>query len=160
MRVCWLAIAFGFFMFSCNHKENKTIIPANMTDTIAVEKAKPENRLLNEQSGDTIHMIVPDDNGIYSAFGVIDSIQPRIYVKFANEDTGNLTAAITSVEGSGNIRFNQILFPDKTSDGPFGKQMVLQLKQTGEHTLIIGHSLMADNPYNGKFKIELQVAEE
>ena len=155
----WSAIVFGFFMFSCNHKENAAIIPANMSDTIAVHQDKIVDTLSNSQKNDTITMLVEDGNRIYSAYGTIDSLK-HVYVKFTNEDTGNLTAAITPIGGNGNIRFNQILFPDKTADGPFGKDMILELKQTGEHTLIIGHSLMADNPYSGKFKVELQVAEE
>lgn len=155
----WTAIIFGFFIFSCNHKENTTIIPANMSDTIAVKKDRVEDTISNSQKNDTITMLVEDGNGIYRGLGTIDSLG-HVYIKFTNKEIGNLTATITPVDGSGNIRFNQILFPDKTADGPFGKEMVLELKQTGEHTLIIGHSLMADNPYNGKFKVELQVAEE
>lgn len=149
-----------FFLFSCNRKENSDIIPANSSDTIATEKDRVENRDLNTQVNDTIQMLTADKQGMYSAFGIIDSVSSGVYVKFTNDDTGILTAAITPVNGNGNIRFNQILFPDKTSDGPFGKDLEMELSQTGEHTLIIGHSLMADNPYSGKFKVELQVAAE
>jgi hypothetical protein len=157
MRLCWSILS--ILMFSCNHKQNSPIIPANMTDTIAVEQDKAEDSVYNSQKNDTISMLIEDENGKFTAFGTIDSVS-HVYIKFTNEDTGNLTAAITPIEGTGNIRFNQILFPDKTADGPFGKEMVLELKQTGEHTLIIGHSLMADHPYSGKFKVELQVVEE
>ena len=159
MRIFWAVIIFGFFIFSCKHKENTTIIPANMSDTIVAEKDKVEDSISNIQKNDTIAMLVENENGIYSGFGNIDSVG-HVYVKFTNEDAGNLTASITPVDGNGNIRFNQILFPDKTADGPFGKEMVLELKQSGEHILIIGHSLMADNPYKGKFKVELKVADE
>lgn len=159
MRLGLTTILYASIMFSCHHKENTTIIPANMSDTIAVKRDRVEDTLLNAQKNDTITMLVEDENGIYSAFGTIDSAN-HVYVKFTNEDTGNLKAIITPVDGSGNIRFNQILFPDRTADGPFGKDLVLELKQTGEHILIIGHSLMADHPYKGKFKVELQVVEE
>lgn len=159
MRLYWIAIVFGFFMFSCNHKENKAVMPANMSDTIAVEKDKMEDTISNSQQNDTISMVVEDEDGIYRGSGTIDS-SGHVYVKFTNEDTGKLKASITPMKNDGNIRFNQILFPDGTADGPFGMEMLLGLKQTGEHTLIIGHSLMAENPYNGKFKVELQVVEE
>lgn len=159
MRIFWAFIIFSFFIFSCKHKEDTTIIPANMTDTIAAKSHKEDDTISNAQEKDTIKMLVKDEDGIYKGFGTIDS-RGHVYVKFTNDDTGKLTAAITPIGGRGNIRFNQILFPDKTADGPFGMEMNLELKQTGEHTLIIGHSLMADNPYEGKFKVELQVAEE
>ena len=160
MKNYWIAIVSLLLAFSCNQKENGKIIPANMTDTIATEKDKANDTVLNAQQDDTIQMLVPDEKGSYSAFGIIDSIRPRIYVTFTNKKTGNLNAAVTPINGEGNIRFNQILFPDKTADGPFGKDLELELKQTGKHTLIIGHSLMAENPYYGKFKVELQVVAE
>ena len=139
--------------FSCQQKENVKIIPANMSDTIVTEKEKPENK----QLGDTIRLAIKDDKGIFVADGEIDSIHSRIYVRFTNPGADSLKAAITPMDGDGNIRFNQIIFPDETADGPFGKEVKLELKQTGEHTLIIGHSQMADGQYQGKFKVQLQL---
>ena len=72
---------------------------------------------------------------------------------------GNLKANITTPTGGGNIRFSQIIFPDKTSDGPFGMDAEIKLTQKGEHVFVITHSQMADNPYRGKFKVELQIVE-
>lgn len=153
-----IAILSAFLLFSCSPKESINSRAGNSIDIIA--RAKPfEDKDDNEQVCDTITMAEQDANEIYSAVGVIDSLHPRIYVKFTNEDTGNLYAVITPLKGEGSIRFDQILFPDKTADGPFGKDIALMLRQTGEHTLIIGHSLMGENPYKGKFKVELQVAE-
>jgi len=67
-----------------------------------------------------------------------------------------LKAQILPAGGKGNIRFNQIIFPDKASDGPFGMDMKIDLKQKGNHVLVIGHSLMADEPYFGKFSVQLE----
>ncbi len=154
-----IAISVAFLAFSCSPRENGKTVPGNSIDIIARAKPIDEDKHINDQRLDTITMAMEDENGIYSALGIIDSLHPRIYVKFSNEDTGNLYAVITPLKGDGNIRFSQILFPDKTADGPFGKDVALVLRQTGQHTLIIGHSLMAENPYSGKFKIDLQVAE-
>lgn len=158
MKKYCIAIIAAFLVFSCNQKENVKIIPVNSTDTIVTEKDSAANKDLNTQQLDTISMLVPDAKGYYSAVGEIDSIHSRIYVKFTNEASGKLHAVITPIHGDGNIRFNQILYPDKTADGPFGKELELELKQTGEHTLIIGHSLMADGQYQGKFKVELKLS--
>jgi hypothetical protein len=141
------------FAFSCQQKGNVQIIPANMSDTIVTEKEKP----INKQLGDTINLVIKDEKGMFVADGKIDSIHPRIYARFTNTGAGNLKAVIIPMEADGNIRFNQIIFPDGTADGPFGKEVELKLKQTGEYTLIIGHSQMADGQYQGKFKIVLQV---
>jgi hypothetical protein len=36
----------------------------------------------------------------------------------------------------------------------------IPLKQKGDYILVIGHSLMADNPYWGKFKVQLDNKKE
>ncbi|WP_136152159.1 hypothetical protein [Flavobacterium sangjuense] len=102
-------------------------------------------------------MVVKDKKGSYTAIGTIDSIHPRIYIKFTNKTTGSLHAMVKPLPlgSEGNIRFNQILFPNKMADGPFGHDLFIKLKQTGEHTLIIGHSLMAENPHSGRFMVEV-----
>lgn len=147
----------SFTLVSCHQKkENNKPIPVNMTDTIISGK-EITNEPLNEQVGDTIQLLVQDDKGIYSAIGVRDSLHPRIYVKFNNKDISLLKATVKPLIGDGNLRINQIIFPDKTMDGPFGKELEQELKTSGEHLLVIGISQMADNPYIGKFKVEVQL---
>jgi|SRR6218665_134526 len=153
---CCIIIVLLSFFVSCKQKENTDIVPVNMSDTIVTEKDKNVNR----QVDDTIHLNFIDEKGLFTVEGSIDSIHPRIYVKFENDDLGKLKARIIPTVGKGNIRFNQIVFPDKTADGPFGMDLDLDLKQKGKHELIIGHSLMADHPYQGKFKVELQIVTE
>jgi hypothetical protein len=64
-----------------------------------------------------------NEKGFFIAEGFLDSIHSRVYVKFKNEDLGEFKAKIVPTTGKGNIRFNQIIFPDKTSDGPFGMDL-------------------------------------
>jgi len=71
-----------------------------------------------------------------------------------------LRAKIVPTTGKGNIRFNQIIFPDKTSDGPFGTDLEIHLRQKGSYVLVIGRSLMADNPFSGGFKVQLETKKE
>jgi hypothetical protein len=154
----FLAAIVVFVAFSCNQKEEGKVIPVNMSDTIAASEEKAPT--INKQLGDTIHLTVKDEKGMYTAEGAIDSLHPRIYVKFETDEIGRLKASIKPITGKGNIRFNQIIFPDNTADGPFGMDLEQELTQTGKHLLIIGHSLMADSPYIGNFTIKLQIAEE
>lgn len=157
MKNYLIIIVLSIVIFSCKHKEDTKVIPVDRTDTIVTEKQKAKDTLLNQQTRDTIRMIVHDTNGNYSAIGTIDSIHSKIYVKFSNKISGNLKGKIITMNGDGNIRFNQILFPDKTADGPFGKELILKLRQIGEYTLIVGHSQMADGQYQGKFKVEVEL---
>lgn len=157
MKNYFIAILLLCIFAGCRQREEKDIRPVNMSDTIVT--AKEVIKTVNEQSGDTIQMLITDDKGIYNGAGSIDSLQSRVYVKFANKVTGKLKASIIPQDGDGNIRFNQIILPDKTSDGPFGKDLEYQLKTTGDNILVIGHSLMAEGQYIGKFKVKLELPE-
>lgn len=147
----------SIFFFSCQQKETKTT-PVPPSDPIIVKNNKEkENKEENKQTGDTIFLNFKNEKGVFTAEGLLDSIHQKVYVKFNNEDAGELAVKIIPTTGKGNIRFNQIIFPDKTSDGPFGMDLKIPLKQKGSYIMVIGHSLMADNPFWGKFEVQLLV---
>jgi len=152
-NLCILLIS--IFFFSCQQKENKEASAESPIPVVQKEK-KQENK----QIGDTIFMNFKNEENAFVAEGHLDSLNSKVYVQFKNEDLGELNAQIIPDGGKGNIRFNQIIFPDKTSDGPFGMDLKIPLKQKRTHVLIIGHSLMADNPYYGKFKVQLDIKKE
>ncbi|MEO6177104.1 MAG: hypothetical protein ABIP27_18260 [Flavobacterium circumlabens] len=151
----------SIFFFSCQQKENKNA-PVQTSEPVLTEKnnEKENKEEENKQTGDTIFMNFKNEKGLFTAEGLLDSIHPRVYVKFKNEDSGELAAKIIPTTGKGNIRFNQIIFPDKTSDGPFGMDLKIPVKQKGNYIVVIGHSLMADSPFLGKFKVELEHKKE
>lgn len=142
-------------IFSCQNKESK-VIQVNETDTV-VSKKEENAKEVKSVSDDTIHLNFIDEKGLFTVEGELDSIHPRAYLKFENDDLGKLEAKIIPTTGKGNIRFNQIIFPDNTSDGPFGMSVDLDLNQKGKNVLVIGHSQMADYPFWGKFKVELKI---
>ncbi|WDF62284.1 hypothetical protein [Flavobacterium sp. KACC 22763] len=142
-------------VFSCQQKENKEASAESPIPVVQKEK-KQENKKIS----DTIAMNFKNEANVFWAEGHIDSLNSKVYVQFKNEDLGELNAQIIPDGGKGNIRFNQIIFPDKTADGPFGMDLKIPLKQKGIHVLIIGHSLMADNPYYGNFKVQLNIKKE
>lgn len=146
-----LFLFIAILLFSCQKKENN-----NTTSKSPTPIPEKENKQENKQNGDTITMNYSDKEGIFTAEGRLDSLNSKVYVKFKNEQLGGLKAKIIPAPEKGNIRFNQIIFPDKTSDGPFGMDLEIPLKQKGVHVLVIGHSLMADNPYYGKFEVQIK----
>jgi uncharacterized protein YxeA len=154
-----LFLLISIFFFSCQQKENKNA-SVNASEPILRKKNKEEKKEENKQIGDTIFMNYKNEKHSFKAEGLLDSIPSKIYVKFKNEDSGELEAKIVPTTGKGNIRFNQIIFPDKTSDGPFGMDLKIHLEQKGNYILVIGHSLMADNPFSGKFKVQLEIKKE
>ncbi|OXA75688.1 hypothetical protein SAMN05444397_11535 [Flavobacterium aquidurense] len=154
----FLILLLSIFFFSCQQKENKNTTVA-VSDSVLSKKTNKDDKQTtaeNKQITDTIVMNFRNEKGLFEAEGSLDSIHSKVFIKFKNENLGELNAQIIPAEGKGNIRFNQILFPDKTSDGPFGMDLKIELKQKGDYILVIGHSLMADNPYFGKFKVQLE----
>ncbi|MGO4771258.1 hypothetical protein ACEN2I_06315 [Flavobacterium sp. W22_SRS_FK3] len=152
------------FFFSCQQKENKknTVHALDTLKEKNTEHQKAKEKIIeeNKQKGDTIYMNFRNEKGLFATEGSLDSIHPRIFVKFKNENSGELKATIIPTTGKGNIRFNQIIFPDKTSDGPFGMDLKIPLRQKGYYVIVIGRSLMADNPFFGKFEVVLDDKEE
>ena len=144
----------SLFFLSCQQKENKQAADI-ISDVDPKGKKIEQQKEQNKQIDDTIAMNFKNQEGFYIAEGSIDSIDSRVYLKFNNEIFKQLDAKIVPTTGKGNIRFNQIIFPDKTSDGPFGMDLKIDLKQKGNYIIVIGHSLMADNPFYGKFKVQL-----
>lgn len=145
------------FFFSCQRKETQKNTVTTSDSEPVIEKSSKINNEENKQVGDTIFMNYKNEKGVFTAEGSLDSIQSRVYVKFKTEDIGELNGKITPSTGTGNIRFNQIIFPDKNSDGPFGIDLKVKLQQKGNYILVIGHSQMADNPFLGKFKVDLEI---
>ena len=144
----------SLFFLSCQQKENKQTANKSL-DVNHKGKKIEQQKEQNKQIYDTIAMNFKNQEGFYIAEGSIDSIDSRVYLKFNNEIFKQLDAKIVPTTGKGNIRFNQIIFPDKTSDGPFGMDLKIDLKQKGNYIIVIGHSQMADNPFYGKFKVQL-----
>jgi hypothetical protein len=150
----------SILFFSCQQKEIKQA-PAQTSEPIAKEKnIESKSKEENRQTGDTIFMNFRNEKGFFIGEGSLDSIHSKVYVKFKNENTGELKAKIIPAAGRGKIRFNQIIFPDTTSDGPFGMDLKIPLRQKGNYILVVGHSLMADNPYFGKFELQLENKKE
>jgi hypothetical protein len=165
----YLILLLSIFFFSCQQKENSKTSATSQdslvqsSDSLLTNQNKAENKQVqeeNKQIGDTIQMNFKNEKGLFIAEASLDSIHSKVYIKFKNEDLGELNGKIIPTTGKGNIRFNQIIFPDKSSDGPYGMDLKTDLKQKGNYIIVIGHSLMADNPYFGKFTVQLDVKKD
>ena len=139
----------GHFLWKEKIKQEPTSVA---TETIIVQKDT-----LNNQIGDTIYLKNKNNKGVFYAESSLDSVHSKVYLKFKNESGTKLKATIIPSTGRGNIRFSQIIFPDNSADGPFGYKLDMELNQKGDYVLVIGHSLMADGPFIGAFKVKVQL---
>ena len=144
----------SFIFFNCNSNEKKTqadqdqitlndtIAPASKYDSLAIEN----NEILPFSS--KVNKIIAfgtKKEGEPFAFNFDVTTQTKAFIKIITEDP------------TANIRVNQVILPDQESDGPFGKDVEFPLYQGGMYKVIIGESLMQGNPFNGNFKIEIEL---
>ena len=66
-------------------------------------------------------------------------------------------AKLMSDDSMANIRFTQIALPDQTFDGPFGRELIYGIRDTGRYALIIGQNRMAGDPWQGSFTLKVWV---
>lgn len=77
-----------------------------------------------------------------------------IVIKNVTQTT--LSAKINTVEKDRNLRINQIILPDGSSDGPFSKEMKFAKKKNGTYQIIIGKNLMADGKLTGNVSVTVE----
>lgn len=139
--MCAAAIA-----VSCGQRSNKKSDEKAASDTTVLQK--------------TAAMTMDLSTGFAQAELYKDSMQ-SITLTFDSPGNEVLFGRLLLPEGEmANIRFNQIIMPDSSMDGPFGRYLTYDLASKGLYSLIIGESLMADNPYAGKFIVELYTGEK
>ncbi|MCD7970937.1 MAG: hypothetical protein LUF87_11365 [Alistipes sp.] len=78
-----------------------------------------------------------------------------VYVTFESEKGKTLHGRLMSKDTASNIRIFQITLPDGTMDGPFSMDITYRLPETGTYRLAIHENMMAGEPWEGDFKIEL-----
>jgi len=67
-----------------------------------------------------------------------------------------IKAKISTNQKDFNIRFNQIRLPNGDYDGPFGREIIYDVKEKGEVWLIIGKSNMASGNTKGSFTVSVE----
>jgi len=111
-------------------------------------------------------VIIPNNSGIVplsftngkASVNIQKKETERIVLEFDSPGHQRLQGQITSLNSSANIRFNQIILPDSTMDGPFGRNINYDLPIEGCYRLILGESLMAGDPWGGTFKVEISLS--
>ena len=81
----------------------------------------------------------------------------RLSIRVAAIATGEtLTVNLATPEDAmGNIRISQIIDPDGTADGPFGRDLTHVLAHTGTYTVILGPNMMAGDPWSGVVEVSM-----
>lgn len=117
--------------------------------------------LLNKDS----IVVSPDSGLIYltlvngrSSIQIHKKARERVSLDFRNSGYTTLKGLITPKDSMANIRFNQIIMPNGDMDGPFGRDIEYKLTGDGQYRLILGESLMAGDPWEGNFNVEITLS--
>lgn len=89
--------------------------------------------------------------------GNINGFGDKIIYEFEASKGQTLNASVKPKEGEGNVRINQIIFPDGKADGPFGENMSYKLTESGNWKLVIGEDMMAGEPWKGTYLLTIEI---
>lgn len=73
-----------------------------------------------------------------------------------NVTNPTISVKINTVEKNRNLRINQIILPDGSSDGPFSKEMKYTKKKKGTYKIVIGKNLMAEGKLVGNVSVSVK----
>lgn len=148
-RYIYILISLLLFVACGNSKKEKT----TAGQEAGTEKTKSADIIYPK---DTTAILVDLDGG-EGKVSVHKQERQSVYLAFDADGYKKLKAVITPREQTGNIRFNQIVLPDGSMDGPFGRTIEYDLPDNGAYKLILGESLMAGDPWSGDFDVSIQL---
>ena len=164
MRAPLLILMVAIFA-SCNSDDNKGIVEAVVKDTTVNETPrdnvaihpKVDSIPYNIQVDTVINFaFAPDSSSLTTRGSINKKSEPvNCYLQLSTKKT--IIATIIPDDNNLNIRFSNIIAPDGSSDGPFGRQLKYEAKQKGMYKLIIASNSMAEGKTRGDFSIRLEL---
>lgn len=80
----------------------------------------------------------------------------QFIILIKNVTKPTISAKINTIEKGRNLRINQVILPDGSSDGPFSKEMKLVSKKNGNYKIVIGKNLMAEGKLSGNISVTVK----
>ena len=68
----------------------------------------------------------------------------------------SISVTISTNDKNRNLRINQIILPDNSSDGPFSKTMKYKISKKGIYKIVVGKNLMAEGKLTGNFNLSVE----
>lgn len=154
---CWVLL----LLIACNSAQEKnmpakTIEPEPVTFDGVVNQ--PDTIPYNVQIDTVIHLSL-DSVQTATAKGAISKTKSQIYCYLSVSKKQTIRARLIPASEDLNIRFSQLIFPDRRTDGPFDRELVYALSQPGMYQLVIAPNRMASGPFNGDFELQVSLTE-
>lgn len=123
---------------------------------IACQQAE-KNTVASDSSNSTTMEQTGDDGASPIVFERTKIQGQKDTLTFELQKASTVNIALSTEGKAGNIRINQILMPDGASDGPFGTDYTDSLSMAGQYRIVIGESLMQENPYTGPYRVKIEL---
>lgn len=135
--------------FSCHNTQSANNKPLSVKEQTEVQTK------VSSSKSDTVVLKLTDGKGEIKLHK--NKSQTR-YVEFQSGDYKKMYARISTTDKFANVRFSQIIMPDGTMDGPFGREMNYDIPLNGKYILLVNESLMAGDPWEGDFEVEVALS--
>ncbi len=73
-----------------------------------------------------------------------------------NVKKSTISAKISTNDKGRNVRINQVIMPDNSTDGPFSNSMNYKTSKKGTYKIVIGKNLMAEGQLSGNFSVSVE----
>ena len=117
--------------------------------------AQVKQKVVINSKTSTYHIVFPKDSTSTSIDAYMLGLAHPVTFYIKLKKGKKLTATINEMADPGNIRINQIILPDGSSGGPFGKSMEFPVKRSGTYKLIVGGSNMQGDDWKGAFTLHV-----
>ena len=121
-------------------------------DSVASDLSANETVTVSSDSG-VVRMVLSAGEG-----EMLIRKEPRnsVYLEFETGNFRKMSAEIIPQSDSmANVRISQVVLPDGTMDGPFGRTVEYAIPSPGILRLVIGESLMQGDPWGGVFRVKV-----
>jgi hypothetical protein len=155
-----LASLFICLLAACNNSSpvpEKTIEQEPIDNTRKETTPVTDTLIANEQRDSTIIFRFERDSSSLTAKGTLHSADDHITGYLDVDRKATLSGQLIPQKNDMNIRFTQLIMPDSSMDGPFGKQLQYKLTQKGKYKIIISANNMAGGQTKGDFLVRLTV---
>lgn len=157
------------YLLGCNNSSNLGKTGKENDSSTGVTTVRDSVIVLDSiTSADTTSVLLPGDDPVIQVTvpaetlpvtrlqRTITSDMQSIRLSVTDLDVGQLRVSIAHNKPDANIRISQVIRPDGSMDGPYGQQLVYDIKQRGNYSFIINKSNMASGTQVGDVFITLE----
>lgn len=158
-KVLFLLLGFAaLLIIACGGQDQKTDPAGNVTKDTTITQRHIEGLNIQLLNGDSIIQATVEAGKIPDSLELkIDHPYQQVHIVIQGISKDSLVGELTAAGAMRNIRFNQIVMPDSTMDGPFGHDIHYRTALPGKYTLILGKDNMADGTVEGPLKVHIEL---